>query len=76
MRWGVKEIGHYIKHMQKCLLCVQANVLHVFYTHVPFSMYPKHEPQPHSEVISGCGCSPVGVGVQHGAVARILGMSD
>ena len=66
----------FIKHKQKCLLCVQASVLHVLYRHVPFSMYPKHKPQPHSEVQSGCGCSPVGAGVQHVPVARVLGMSD
>ena len=65
-----------IKHMQKCLLCVQANVLQVLYKHVPCSMYPKHEPHPHSEVQSGCGCSPVDVGVQNVPVARVLGMSD
>ena len=65
----------FIKHTQKCL-CVQASVLHVFYGHVPFSMYPQHEPQPHFEVQRGCGCSPVGVGFQHMAVAKVLGTSD
>ena len=48
-----------IKHMQKCVLCVQAIVLYVLYKHVRCSMCPKHEPQQHSEVQSGCGCSPV-----------------
>ena len=66
----------FIKHMQKRLLCVQASVLHVLYTHVLFSMYPKHKPQPHFEVQHGCGCSPVGVGAQHVPVACVLGMSD
>ena len=63
-------------HMQQMLLRVQATVLPVLYRHVQVSMYPKHKPQQHSEVQSGCGCSPVGVGVQHVPVARVLGMSD
>ena len=48
------------KHLHKCLLCVQANVLRMFYRRVQFSMHSKHKPQPHSEVQSGFGCSPVG----------------
>ena len=66
----------FIKPMQKCVLCVQANVLHVLYKHVPFSMYPKHSPQQHSKVQSGCGWCPVGVGFQNVPVAGVLGTSE
>ena len=65
-----------ITHMQKCLLCVQANVLRVLYKHVPCSMYSKHKPQPHSEAKRGRGCSPVGADVQNVAVAKVLGLSE
>ena len=53
------------------MLCVQANVLHVLYKHVPFSMYPKHEPQPHSETQSGCACIPEGFDFQNMALIGI-----
>ena len=39
-------------------------------------MRPKHEPQKHFDVQSGCGCSLVGVGFQNVLVACVLGMSE
>ena len=66
----------FIKHLQNCVLRVQASVLHVLHRHVPFSRCPKLEPQLHSEVLSSCGSSLVGVDVHNVAVARVLGMSD
>ena len=66
----------FIKHTQKSVLCDQANVLRVLYKHVPCSMYPKHEPQPHYKVQSGCGCSSAGGGVQKMPVARVLRMPN
>ena len=66
----------FITHMQKGVLCFQASVLHVLYRHVPFSKWPKLEPQLHYQILSSCGPSLVRVGVRSVAVARVLGMSD
>ena len=71
-----KTTDKFIKHVQECVLRVQAIVLHVFHTHVLCSKCPQHKPQQHFEVQSCCGSSFVGVGVQNVLVVSVLGMSD
>ena len=66
----------FIRQWQNSVMCFQANVLHVLYKHVSFSMCTKLKPQLHSEVLSSCGSSLVGVNVNKAAVAQVLGMSD
>ena len=73
---GHCKLDMFIQHMQNRMLCFHASVLHLLYRQVPFSMCTKLEPQLHSEVLSSCGSSLVGVDVHNVAVARVLGTSD
>ena len=63
-----------MKHYQDYDPHTEYVFLVVFYKLVHFSMCPRHEPQQHSEVQGGCGCSPVGVGFRIVHVAMVLGM--